>query len=439
VAVEQWDIVVAGGGLAGLTAASRLQDRAVVLEKESLPGGLLRSPSRDGFVIDLLPHVFFTGNVEALAFFRATVGTGRFFRRRSDIRVFSHSTVTRFPFQCSLHGLPKEVILECLDAFANRPTLDHGVAKDFHEFVTASFGAGMARHFMAPYNRKLWGVSDLKELTAEWVGGKVVTIDVEDVVEGAVRDRRFSRIPNDFFRYPKRGGIQDLTDRLAARTVGLRLQSEIVKLDLEARVVVTADGREIGYRSLISTLPLDRTIALAGPGVSSDVQHAARALRFRDVYGLRFGIARERIVPWHWLYFPEPEFPFYRVSFPSNMSPRTAPPGHSSVLAEVAVNPQAEVDEKALLASCEAAMRRCGILRADDRVVLAECARLSPAYVVYDHARNRAVETLHAYLRERRVLPAGRFGEWRFFNMDHTILSGLRAAEQALTSLDGDG
>ena len=77
---------------------------------------------------------------------------------------------------------------------------------------------------------------------------------------------------------------------------------------------------------------------------------------------------------------------------------------------------------------CIKALTRSGILRADDPILLSRCYRLSPGYVVYDAPRAHSVEVIGNYFREKGIIPAGRFGEWRFFNMDHTIMSGLKAA-----------
>jgi len=429
--VEKVDILIAGGGLAGLTAGSVLGKKALVLEKESVPGGLLRSPTRQGFTIDLVPHVFFTRSDKALRLFEETMGEGRFFRKPSDIRVFSHSCLTRFPFQCCLHGLPVDVVVECLYEFANAVASRGKTIEDFHEFVMASFGSGIARHFLIPYNTKLWGVQTLDELTADWVGGKVITTDLRDVIEGAVVDRRFSKMPNDTFRYPRQGGIQTLGERMAGRVLNLRLGTEIAHLDSEKKVLATTDGTEYSYEVLIYTLPLNQVPGYFSNGVPAEVERAARNLRFRDVIGVHFGVERPELVPWHWMYYPEHEYPFYRVSFPSNMSPHTVPQGTTSIIAEVAVDPGEPVDEPALIERCLEGLRRSEILDDDVPVVLAASYRLSPAYVVYDKLRNEAVDTVTSYLNAMDIVTAGRFGEWRFFNMDHTMLSGLNAAGHA--------
>lgn len=422
-------MLVAGGGLAGLTAGCVLP-KAVVLEKAAVPGGLLLSPSDRGFTIDLVPHVFFTANQDAIKFFERSVGAGKFVLSDSDVRVYSHSALTRFPFQSNLRGLPPGVIVECLCELADARARGAGKVGNFLDFARATFGDGIVKHFLDPYNRKLWGVSSLADLTTDWVSGKVAALEPREVVEGAFLDRRFTRLPNAQFRYPISGGIQAFAEGVARNAPGLRLGQEIVGIDPDYRLAFTASGNEYQYRSMIYTLPLPALPALC-PELPPEVATAVSRLVYRDVFGVHFGVARKDVATWHWMYFPEKEYPFYRVSFPSAMSKENAPEGMSCLIAEVAVDPGQEIDVPSLIDRCRDSLVAARVLRSDDTILLAKAYRLSPAYVVYNHDRAGALEVIERYLRSVGIVTAGRFGKWRFFNMDHTLLSGLEAAAAA--------
>jgi protoporphyrinogen oxidase len=61
--------------------------------------------------------------------------------------------MTPYPFQANTYGLPAEVVKECIVGFVETlqaPT--NGAPSNFHDWVVKTFGSGIAKHFMLPYN-----------------------------------------------------------------------------------------------------------------------------------------------------------------------------------------------------------------------------------------------------------------------------------------------
>src|SRR5437899_890979 len=113
------EILIAGAGLTGLSAAYHLRDRPYVLvEAESTIGGLCRSVRRGGFTFDYTGHLLHLRRPEMreLVFSLTRADVFLNIDRRSGI--YSHGTFTDYPFQVNLHGLPKKVVRECLVGFA---------------------------------------------------------------------------------------------------------------------------------------------------------------------------------------------------------------------------------------------------------------------------------------------------------------------------------
>jgi protoporphyrinogen oxidase len=81
-----------------------------------------------------------------------------------------------------------------------------------------------------------------------------------------------------------------------------------------------------------------------------------------------------------------------------------------------------------------ASLRSAGILDPGDEIELIHAEEILPAYVIYDLAHGRNVATIREWLREQRIWTAGRFGEWQYFNMDHSMASGKAAAEAILAA-----
>ena len=68
-------------------------------------------------------------------------------------------------------------------------------------------------------------------------------------------------------------------------------------------------------------------------------------------------------------------------------------------------------------------------VEADDKMMTANLVDMPYAYVVYDHARSRNVETIKNWLSEHDIILAGRYSEWEYYNSDHAFLAGKKAAD----------
>ena len=101
------------------------------------------------------------------------------------------------------------------------------------------WGAGIAKHFAIPYNKKLWTVP-LSEMETSWLGGRVPLPDLGEMIEGALEPVGRPMGPNARFGYPLRGGFQALMDGFLPHMKG--------KLELNAKVAAVSP-RAIASRS----------------------------------------------------------------------------------------------------------------------------------------------------------------------------------------------
>jgi len=432
-------VVILGGGLTGLSAAWHLDGvESLVLERDAEPGGLCRSFAEDGFTFDCTGHLLhlreprFRDLVERLA-------PGAFAAHERRALIFSKGTFTPYPFQANLHGLPVDTVKDCVAGFveallrrekAGEPDPQRAT---FKEWVEAIFGAGIAQHFMLPYNAKLWRV-DLDEIECGWVSWSIPRPTLREVLDGAFGATVRGLGYNPTFLYPRRGGIRALPDAFARRVPAIRTGSAVETIDARRRVVRLRGGETIGYERLVSTLPLDRLLQ-STEGLPDEMGAIGRRLRSVRVLNICLGIARPRLSDAHWVYFPEPEYSFYRIGFPSNLAPGMAPRGCASVWAERSLLPGEPFDEQEVIATTTDDLRRAGILRARDRVVFARVGVLDPAYVLYDRHRARHVPRVLETLREHGIDSTGRFGAWEYSSMEGAMRAGADAAERLRATL----
>jgi UDP-galactopyranose mutase len=306
-------------------------------------------------------------------------------------------------------------------------------ARSFEDFIYQVWGAGIARHFAIPYNRKLWAVP-LDQMETSWLGGRVPIPDLEEMIDGALRPVPKPMGPNARFGYPLKGGFQALMDGFLPLLQGqLMLNARVVSIRPDDRQITLSDGRTVAYDCLISTMPLPGLIGLIHGPVPSQVRSAAAGLRHVSVRCVHLGVGRENLTEKHWVYYPESTV-FHRIFFQGNASPHCNPPGGFGLTCEITYS-----KHKPLPSDGDDLIRRCvedcvavGVIKKDDPIWTACQIDLPYAYVVYDHQRSSNVAVVRNWLAENRIILAGRYAEWEYYNSDHAFISGKKAAERAL-------
>jgi protoporphyrinogen oxidase len=335
--------------------------------------------------------------------------------------------------------LPSEVARECLLGFlqARDAELERerngtaGPAKDFEEFILRFMGEGIARHFMVPYNTKLWGVPPA-QMSAAWTDRFVPRPTMEEVVAGAVGCNDQELGYNAQFYYPRQG-IGVLPQALAGQ-VKVELNQAPAKIDFaQRRIYMAGEAESIAYERLISTIPLDRLFSLM-EGLPPAVAEAVQRLRVTSLYYL--DIAFNRPTPredLHWVYVPEERYPFYRVGLYSNFSSALVPAGGASMYVELASRELPDVDR--LLPSVLEGLQEMGLVRTPDEVAFVRLRHLPQAYVIYDQAYRESLDLLHPFLAEQGIFSRGRYGSWEYSAMEDALRAGrevARAVEEDL-------
>ncbi len=465
-----YSTVIIGAGPTGLAAAYHLGKGSLLLEKGDTVGGWCRSIVDNGFTFDYAGHIMFSNDAYVLDLYKTLLGDNVHWQNR-EAWIYSKEVYTRYPFQGALYGLPPDVLKECLigaiearfgsvkkelpgapisapsaatatiAAAAGRASPVAGVIakagaaaapKNFEEFIYKVWGAGVAKHFAIPYNKKLWAVP-LVEMETSWLGGRVPLPDLEEMIDGALRPVTKPMGPNARFGYPLRGGFQALMDGFLPLLEGdVQMQADVMSVSPSRRTVTLKDGRSYRYDTLISTLALPRLVEAMGDEAPASVQAAAKGLRHVSVRCVNLGIGREALTDKHWIYYPE-DTVFHRIFVQGNASPYCNAPGGFGLTCEITYSEYKPLpcEGQALIDRCIADCIKVGMFTQDDTILAANEVDMPYAYVVYDHERAAHVETIRNWVAKANILLAGRYSEWEYYNSDHAFVAGKRAGEQA--------
>jgi len=422
-------ITILGAGLSGLSAAYHLDEDYEIFEKEDRVGGLCRSIKKDGFIFDYGPHILFPKDEYTQELIKKLLSENLHFQQReATIYHRKYDIYTRFPFQSHLYGLPVPVVKECIIGFFKALQRTEEKPQDYEEWIRWNFGDGIAKHLMIPYARKIWTVPP-SDMNFDWVWNRVPRLSLEELLEGALHDSPKLFGFNKEFWYPYYGGIEALPLAFEPQIKNLHLKKEVKKIYLKKKCVEFKDHEKVFYDQLISTLPLPEMIKSADE-VPQDIQKAAQDLENNSVYCVNLGIERENISSYHYVYFYEPEFLFHRISFPMNFSSHTTPNQFSSVSTEISYSKTKKISRENITEGVFEDLIKAKILFPDDKILVSDVADLKYAYIIYDKNHRKNVDKIHHFLRKNSIFPCGRFGEWEYFNMDHSMNSGKRTAQE---------
>ncbi|MFI5306889.1 MAG: protoporphyrinogen/coproporphyrinogen oxidase [Polyangiales bacterium] len=420
-------IQILGAGLAGMSAAHHLRNGYTLHERLDHPGGHVITLQRDGYRFDRTGHLLHLRDASIKAWIERLLGDRLVFVERRS-RIFSQGVYTRYPYQANTYGLPPAIAYECLTGYLRAQALVQSAPppENFEQFCLMHFGDGFSKHFMIPYNQKLWGVHP-REITAEWCSRFVPRPKLEDVIAGAVglNDRELGY--NTGFLYPKQG-IGELTDALSRDLLGRTRYGHAPRaVDFRKRTLVFDDG-EVAYEALISTAPLDVLIGLLRDA-PPEIVMASKRLRCNALYYLDVALDQPCGVDLHWVYVPEERFPFYRVGCYSAFSADMAPPGKSNLYVELASREPPVLDT--LLPEVARALVEMRIIGRESDIRFAELRRIDHAYVVFDRHYYDALAAIVPFLTEHRIISCGRYGGWNYSSMEDALIAGRDAASSA--------
>lgn len=436
-------MIIIGAGPTGLGAAYRLAEQGftnfAVYDSHPYVGGLATTfRDEKGFLWDFAVHVAHSHYTYIDDLMDQLLPDGFYHHvRKSWVREYGR--YIPYPFQYNIRHLPGEYTWECvegllgIEANGARPEM-----KNFQDWVHQVFGAGIAKHFMEPYNRKVW-CTEPNQMGYQWIGDRVPTVDVERVLRSiSLEQDDVSWGPNATFQFPKEGGTGAIWNKLAAQIPDghIQLSRSITAIDVRERTVTFADGSTDHYDYLLSTMPLTTLTRMTGLR-----ELANRAAGLKHTHVNVVGIAPSMPMPEEltdktWIYCPEETCEFYRVTPFSNFSPAHVPDPahHCSFLCEVSVPGGEPIEQEGLAERSLNGLRDIGIIDADPATTHVHIMRAEHGYPIPTLDRDAILDEVLPALEELHIFSRGRFGGWKYevANMDHSVMQGVEAVDRML-------
>ena len=423
------DTSILGAGVTGLAAgwASGLP----IYEAAGAPGGICSSyyvrpgdrerlaqapADGDAYRFEIGGgHWIFGGDPLVLDFLRGLVPLAPY-ERRSSVYFPEDGRRVPYPLQNHLYALERDVASRALAEMA-RP--DAGRVVTMRDWLLASFGPTLCERFFFPFHA-LYTAGLYEEIAPQ--DSYKSPVDLALAIRGA-----FGAPPavgyNTTFLYPE-PGLDALARALAARST-VHYGRRVEKIDVASRSLQFADGSQLGYERLLSTLPLSRMLDLCGLSLPE------RAHPSSGVLVLNLGARRGARCPDdHWLYVPRSRSGFHRVGFYSNVDasflPRSARRDRDRVSIYVERALHAPLEGRALAAYCADVAGELAEWEMIGAVEASDPTWIDVAYT-WSWPGSRWREAAIAALEAHGILQIGRYGRWTFQGIADSVRDGLYA------------
>jgi protoporphyrinogen oxidase len=439
-------IAILGAGLTGLTLASILSKnghKVTVIEKEEEVGGLARTFSFDGQLYDMGPHEFCTNNKELVGILKDLLGEDFLVCGKSAAQFFMKRFID-YPVK-PLHFLSQVDKLLLLRIFGElvyfrfKNLVSESMDYSFEHWVTNRFGATMYDLYFKPYTEKVWGL-DPGLLDPRTASDRIAFNSVFDIIHQTLMYNLFrkeqygsahSPLKSSF--YYSKGGIGRLLDRLHERCLndGCEIKTgwEVKKAITEHGVMKSIVNQHMesmdGFDLFVSTIPITTL------NVALDKTELNSNLEFRSMIFCFLDIPLEHLSPYHWIYFPEKEYSFQRLTDFSHFNAGMTKQGRTGVCAEIACFDSDALwgaEDPHIVELVKKDLAKAGILK-DAEGVKGWIRREKYAYPIQVNGFIEHVTHSVSYVKSiKNLVTTGRQGLYKYCNMNECMEMAIELA-----------
>ena len=413
-------IGVLGGGISGLAFAYFFKNSIKIIEKESSLGGLCRSfKDSEGIAWDIGPHISFSKNEAILDFIVSLTPMNKL--KRSN-KIIHDNKFIKYPFENDLASLSSSERDYCLNTFLDNPYENYD-SGNMLEFFYETFGEGITRLFLEPYNRKIWKYES--SFMDKQMVERIPKPPAEDIVASAAGKETEGYLHQLYFHYPKQGGFQSLVDSLEKDILDfaeIHLNSEIIDVSINKDITVKTAKETFKFEKIISTIPIHELLPIISPKPPSEVLKALDELKYNSIHITCLTVKGEHLGDNFAITVADPDIIFHRVSRLNFLGEAYYKKGYTNLMIETTFRKGLKEDlsseelEKIILNDVSKLFN----IEADN-VEDIFTRSFKYAYVIYDINHRKNTDIVLNYLNSVNITPLGRFGTFEYINSDKAI------------------
>ena len=487
-------IIIIGAGPAGLTAGYKLLEYpelydVIILEADSVVGGISRTVKHHGNRMDIGGHRFFSKDPEVNAMWFDIMplqGQGAMddllLKRdvalnpdgpdpeKTDRVMLTRRRVSRIFYKKRFFDYPVKMNFSTIRNMGIFTTFAAGCSylysclcklpeNSLENFYINRFGRKLYSIFFESYTEKLWGRHP-RAISADWGAQRVKGLSISAVIRDIFRKLFTSGKTNETslieeFSYPKYGPGQlweTVAEKFTQAGGNLQLNTCVEKIIVQngrAEKVVCRQGDntfELECDILLSSMPVKDLIGGMND-VPAEVSEIASGLPYRDFVTVGLQVPRlllknetklktlSNIIPDCWIYVQDQAVQMGRIQIFNNWSPYlVADPVNTVWIGLEYFCSEGDhawnMSEAQWIDFGVSELKRIGAITEDAEIQDSHVEKVRKAYPAYFDTYSR-MDTLISWLdgNVHNLYCIGRNGQHRYNNMDHSMVTAFEAVK----------
>jgi protoporphyrinogen oxidase len=451
---KSYECCILGAGPAGLGTALELVNNGitdlVIIDRNSIVGGLSRTETFDGSKFDVGPHRYFTKNSEINKLWHDTLGDD-FITVDRTTRILYNKKLFNYPIS-AFDTLFKLGISESSLALFSYLMAIGGPRKEivtFEDWISNKFGNKLYETFFKTYTEKVWGIP-CDQIGKAFAEQRIKGLDIIQVLKNAIIGNSTTKTLVDQFNYPILGAGQMYeawADKVTAMGGTILLNSKVVGINEKNKSIENVEIEiENGEKVLIeakqffSSIPITSFFGMLSPQTSEQLDIAVSSLFYREHITVNLTIHQSGLFPDQWIYIHDPDVKMARLANYNNFSKAMAPgKDKTAISVEYFVFQDDEIWKMKNTEIIELAIDEMSSTGLIDKntVEQGHVVRETESYPTYFLGYKKPFNILKDELNQyQNLFPIGRGGMYKYNNQDHSIYSGILAARNYL-QIDG--
>ncbi len=439
------NIVIVGGGVAGLTAAYNLihknkNFKILLLERDQRLGGLAKSfRFEDKYVFDIGPKRFHTEDDEVIRFIQEIGQHIPLIKIDRSSKVLFLDDYYSWPLtKRDLFKLPlRMAFASARDLLTKKEYSNHDLQK-FENYIISKYGNTLYQIFFKPYTEKFL-CKPIHDIHSDWASTGIN----RSIINKENKGNSFFELVNQIllpvkveanFLYPENGGFGHFFDICAAlvsqnsnvKVATNTIVTKVRKVD-NALQLDLSDGEQVSCDHLLWSGRLPDLLSCIYPDDAATFN-----LPYIDTTFINLVFKGKNVINMaalcQWLYVSSSKTCISRISFPNQFRSANMPEDHVGLCVEV-TSPEfaTDIDKEILSKSIIAELYRIKVISENSRPCFIHVHKEYSTYPVYHSAYKEEVRKAFKCIADFSglITPFGRSGSFWYNNADHSMRQAL--------------